>query len=422
MSFTTAAALARDNGYAVVIVIAGTSIPLTEQSRQRLRHDLGIDQRDDRCWRHLHNPRIQNRDHASIETTLADWRDADVPANERSTVLITVMKNHRHLTNLIAVLNQLNLRGIPVLIFDDEADQAGLNNLINQGEESTTYHELRMLKDAVPHHTFLQYTATPQGPLLINLIDVLSPAFAATLTPGPDYTGGHDFFLSGQPLVHVIPPTEIPSNTNPLHEPPDSLLEALRLFFLGVASGEIRDEARRNRSMMVHPTQRTGGHEQYFNWVSGIIDSWLSILQRPEDPDYTELIQEFRRTYNDLTQTVPDLENFDDLLPRLPRAIRRTELHLVNAVRGHTPTIDWRASYAHILVGGQALDRGFTVEGLTVTYMRRGVGARRADTVQQRARFFGYKRQYIGYCRVFLEQDVANAFARYVRHEEDIRG
>ena len=48
MSFTTAAALARDNGYAVVIVIAGTSIPLTEQSRQRLRHDLGIDQRDDR--------------------------------------------------------------------------------------------------------------------------------------------------------------------------------------------------------------------------------------------------------------------------------------------------------------------------------------------------------------------------------------
>jgi hypothetical protein len=83
------------------------------------------------------------------------------------------MKNHRHLTNLIAVLNQLNLRGIPVLIFDDEADQAGLNNLINQGEESTTYHELRMLKEAVPHHTFLQYTATPQGPLLINLIDVL---------------------------------------------------------------------------------------------------------------------------------------------------------------------------------------------------------------------------------------------------------
>jgi hypothetical protein len=53
--------------------------------------------------------------------------------------------------------------------------------------------------------------------------------------------------------------------------------------------------------------------------------------------------------------------------------------------------------------------------------MPRGVGARRADTIQQRARFFGFKRPYIGYCRVFLEQAVADAFARYVQHEQDIR-
>jgi hypothetical protein len=109
------------------------------------------------------------------------------------------------------------------------------------------------------------------------------------------------------------------------------------------------------------------------------------------------------------------------LIARLRRAIRRTDIHLVNAVRGRTPEIDWRGSYAHILVGGQALDRGFTVEGLTVTYMPRGVGARRADTIQQRARFFGYKRPYLDYCRVYLEQDVADSFRRYVRHEENIR-
>jgi len=210
----------------------------------------------------------------------------------------------------------------------------------------------------VPHHTFLQYTATPQGPLLINLIDVLSPAFAATLTPGLDYAGGRHFFLTDQPLVREIPPADIPSNTNVLEEPPDSLLEAMRLFFLGVASGTVRDRARGNRSMMVHPTQRTGGHAQYFNWVNAIRDDWLSLLQNPDDPDYAELVDEFRQAYNDLAQTVPDLESFGDLLSRLPRSIRRTEIHLVNAVRGHTPTIDWRASYAHILVGGQALDRG----------------------------------------------------------------
>jgi len=422
LSFTNVAALARDNDYPVVIVIAGTSVPLTEQSRERLRHDLRLSHRNDRSWRHLHNPRVSQDDHARIETTLADWRDPEVPHHERSTILITVMKNHRHLRNLIAVLGNVNLNQIPVLIIDDEADQAGLNNLINEGDESTTYRQLCGLKAMIPHHTFLQYTATPQGPLLINLIDVLSPGFAVTLTPGPEYTGGRDFFLSGLPLTHVIPPAEIPSNTNVLHEPPDSLLRAMRLFFLGVASGLIRDQGRGNRSMMIHPSQRTGGHQQYHHWVTSLRNDWLQIIGNPTDPDYQELIDDFQVAYQDLRQTVPDLEPFEQLTARLRHALRRTDPHLVNAVRGRTPQIDWQGAYSHILVGGQALDRGFTVEGLTVTYMPRGVGSRRADTIQQRARFFGYKRPYLGYCRVFLEQDVSEAFARYVQHEEDIRG
>ena len=44
-----------------------------------------------------------------------------------------------------------------------------------------------------------------------------------------------------------------------------------------------------------------------------------------------------------------------------------------------------------------------------------------ADTVQQRARFFGYKRDYLGLCRVFVGPDVRRAFRGYVEHEEDIR-
>ena len=421
MSFTTVASLARDNNYAIAIVIAGTSTPLTEQSRKRLRRDLRLDQRPDRSWRHLHEPRVGQQDHARIRQILDDRRDPGVPPEERQTILITVKKNHQILGHLIDVLRQLDLTGIPVLIVDDEADQAGLNNLINAGEESTTYERLCTLKQIIPHHTFLQYTATPQGPLLINLIDVLSPGFALTLTPGADYTGGRDFFLGNAPLVRIIPVQEIPSTTNHITEPPDSLLEALRLFFIGVASGIERDGGRGNRSMMVHPTQRTGGHDQYFRWVSAIRNGWLQTLESGDQIDRDELLHEFQHAYADLAATVPDLQPFEQLTPRLIHAIRRTELWLVNAVVGRTPQIDWRSSYAHILVGGQALDRGYTVEGLTVTYMPRGVGTRVADTIQQRARFFGYKRPYLGFCRVFLEQAVADAFRRYVQHEEDIR-
>lgn len=66
------------------------------------------------------------------------------------------------------------------------------------------------------------------------------------------------------------------------------------------------------------------------------------------------------------------------------------------------------------------MDRGFTVEGLTVTYMPRGPGVGNADTIQQRARFFGYKRSYLGFCRIYLEQDALIAFEQYVSHEEEM--
>ena len=67
------------------------------------------------------------------------------------------------------------------------------------------------------------------------------------------------------------------------------------------------------------------------------------------------------------------------------------------------------------------MDRGFTVEGLTVTYMPRNVGVGNVDTIQQRARFFGYKRSYLGYCRVFLDQVTIDAYNFIVEHEEDVR-
>ena len=86
-----------------------------------------------------------------------------------------------------------------------------------------------------------------------------------------------------------------------------------------------------------------------------------------------------------------------------------------------TPEIKWRHAEGWILVGGQAVDRGFTVDSLTVTYMPRGVGVGNADTLQQRARFFGYKRRYLGVCRIFLEQDLKDAYIDYVEHEQIMR-
>lgn len=419
MSYTTVAALARDNGYKMIIVITGISVPLHGQGSGRLREDLRLETRGDRRWQYFTNPRAE--DVTTIENTLADWDDAVASGSEPEAVLITVMKNHIYLQNLIDLLGALNLTAVPTLIIDDEADQAGLNAQVRKGGQTPTYKKLLALRGSVPHHSFLQYTATPQAPLLINIIDVLSPSFVEVLTPGKNYTGGKHFFIEKPELVQPIPESEVPTKNNPLHEPPDSLLEALRIFILGVAAG-LSVYHGKNRSMLIHPSRETVGHHQYYIWVEQITEAWRRLLALNEtDPDRVELINEFESTYKNLEATVSAPPAFEELKGQLLRALRKTRLTEVNRTEGDTPRIDWSQSYANILVGGQAMDRGFTVEGLTVTYMPRGSGVGNADTIQQRARFFGYKLGYLGYCRVYLDGEVQEAFRSYVRHEEDIR-
>lgn len=422
LSFTTVAALARDNNYQMVIVIAGTSINLRDQSTKRLEDDLDLLTRSGRNWHHFKSDEFKAGDHTKIEDVLTDWQDSRVPEWDRQTVLITAMKNHRHLEKLESVLSQLELSGVPILVIDDEADQASLNTKVQKGETSTTYERILSLRKYLPHHTFLQYTATPQAPLLINLIDLLSPNFVKVLSPGETYKGGKAFFLDGLSQIRTISESDIPTKDIPLDVPPDSLLEAMRIFFLGVSAGIILDRSEGNRSMMVHPSRETIGHSQYYHWIETVRKNWLEILDLNEDEiDYQDLLEGFKDSYQDLQSSVPNLPPFETLLSRLLYAIRKTQLHEINSTSGKTPGVPWHNAYAHILVGGQAMDRGFTVEGLTVTYMPRGKGIGNADTIQQRARFFGYKQNYFGYCRVFLENSVRDAYRNYITHEEDIR-
>jgi hypothetical protein len=425
LSFTTVTALARDNVYSLVIVIAGTTIPLFNQSTTRLQRDLRLTTRPDRLWQlfPLHKDTHQPSMLSAIRGVLADWADTSVPDEDKKTVLITVMKHHGWLAQLRTMLGDLDLVGRPVLIIDDEADQASLNANVNRNEQTTTYTRITELRAELPHHTFLQYTATPQAPLLINIIDLLSPNFVEVLEPGSGYVGGKDFFVALlNSHVKQIPPGDVPTTTNLLTGPPGSLLEALRVFMVGVSSHLIRNGDTSNRSMLVHPSRLTTSHHDFFHWVQNTFNAWMRTLELDEaDPDRRDLLAEFGLAYDDLARTADDLPSFDAITEELLRAFRNTTVMEVNAVPGRTPTIPWQNCLGHVLVGGQAMDRGFTIEGLTVTYMPRGVGVGNADTVQQRGRFFGYKQDYLGYCRIYLEAGVRQAFHDYVEHEEEVR-
>ena len=424
MSFEAVTVLARDNGFQMVIIIAGTSNPLLNQSTIRLRRDFRLDDaKRKRRWIQIKNPDCNSPRIQELRDVFQGWRDKNMPNDYKMTVLVTVLKNHHRLGNLIELVQSVGMEGVPVLVIDDEADQASLNTEVRQEQESTTYRRLMALRAALPLHTYLQYTATPQAPLLINILDTLSPSFVEVLTPGEEYVGGHELFDVNRNLVHIIPPRDVPTKTNWLQQPPDSLLKALRIFMVGVTAGLELEGNIGNRSMLVHPSHRTAQHLEYYNWVRTIFDNWKEILDLPDcEVDKKDLIKEFLTAYDELAQTVKTrLPPFSTLVPQFRTAFWLTRLLEVNARSGKTPKVDWQSTYGWILVGGQAMDRGFTIEGLTVTYMPRGIGVGNADTVQQRARFFGYKRSYLGFCRVFLEQGTHRAFDLYVDHEKVMR-
>ncbi|MGF3894930.1 Z1 domain-containing protein, partial [Staphylococcus aureus] len=82
--------------------------------------------------------------------------------------------------------------------------------------------------------------------------------------------------------------------------------------------------------------------------------------------------------------------------------------------------VDWNVAPIHILVGGNKLDRGFTVEGLTVTYMNRPASSQ-VDTMEQRARAFGYRGDLLPYCQFFASKRTVRSLTEIVHTEADLR-
>jgi len=423
LSFTSVAASAHDNGFRCVAVIAGSSLNLADQNKDRLARDLDVGANFRRPWHRAHNPTTAQLH--ELNTALSGWENG-----RPKTLLLTSLKHHRHVQNLGTLLEALGDAAAPMLIIDDEADQISLNTRVNQNGESANYSQILGLRDRAPRHTYLQYTATPQANIFIPLWDRLSPSFCEPLEPGDGYVGGHRVFVQREDaLVRVISQSDL-QKSDDLLEPPESLFRAMRVFFLGVAQGLV-DEQRtgelpipQNRSMMVHPSRSQNSHQVFAGWIRSAMDSWRRAIT--DEHDRPQLLETFREAYDDLsaTDSTGGLATFGELAAMLPEAIGQTQVREVNARPGVDRTdwsTEWGQTYSWILVGGQNLDRGFTVEGLTVTYMPRDIGTGQADTIQQRARFFGYKRGYEDLCRIYLGPDARRAFSVYVQHERSMR-
>ena len=424
LSFTTLTALAADNGYRVIVYLTGTKKNLQEQTSSRLRKDLDVDGTD------TYRLCSDIMDSVSIVNNVKNYL-----SRTDEVLLFPILKHYVHISRLVTIFSQLKqvLEGIGVIIVDDEADQSSFNTYARKNAKkkedwdeddfSKTYSAILELKKVLPSHSYIQYTATPQAAFLIDNNDILSPKYHTVLTPGKGYTGGKTFFKDKErSLIETIPDNQVYHyKNNTLTTMPATLVEALQEFLISIAIVVLIQKRTKFLSMMIHIDGIRNSNEKFAKWSSERIQNWLELLTAPDnDPGKSMTTNSFRKPYDKIVKYMSDAPSFEDVMSKMEKAIIYTEVHLVQG--DSETTIEWKANKGHILVGADMLNRGFTIENLSMTYMPRSTkGKATADTIEQRCRFFGYKAKYIDACRVYLPAKSIREYNDYVDHEETLR-
>lgn len=435
MSFTSVLAMARDNGYRVAIILTGITTNLEGQTSDRLAKDLYNDTGED-WFKIISNPSPEQSNDIIKALRLSD----------RPLVIIPILKHTKYINNLTKIFRnskvKSEMQSETVLIIDDEADQASLNSFGYQNskkdekKESATYASILRLRSVLLGNSYIQYTATPQANLLITTMDLLSPKTHTLLIPGERYVGGKKFFgldennqLFGRKLVVEIPQKEVfHKKKNPLHEIPESLREAMIMHTWAVilVIKWYKRKKIRQLSMMVHPTDIIDGNKIFEKWIKDEIDYWSECFAKPTwEQNHNNLLKQFKSYLPSALQLYPEegRPTFDDVSKYIPDVVNDCQVYRITGDSKDDPTeIKWDAHRMNILVGAQMLNRGFTVEKLTTTYMpRRSTSITNADTIEQRCRFFGYKMNYIESCRAYLPKETIQDYIDYVQHEEELR-
>ena len=439
LSFTSVIALARDNGISLTVLLGGTKRTLMQQTFERLEKDLTLDsQGSSSKWLIKKDAKVADK--TEIFRALETRFDSFVPDEYKKSVVLVIMKNRAGIKKVESLLRGLQKDlgvTLPVLIVDDEGDQASPNTKHEKDEYSATYAAIRDLRDSLPNHSFLSYTATPEANLLLELDDILSPDSVVVLTAGEEYVGGYDLFVDrSSKFVNIIPEDDLEIATAPSDKdlPPKSLIDSLAYFLVSMSIAHKAFPSVRPVSMLIHPDSKIDSHTKYQKWVKSILDRWVLHFEENDDldakdfkvpADFSKAIQEMEKTLS-LTQVFDGPEDKTKQLLRLIRYWLNSEaikVRIVNSEKPHhnvSPT-EWPTKAGWILIGAGKLDRGFVVEKLVVTYMPRGRGGGNVDTIQQRGRFFGYKKSYLQLLRGWFSQDLNSAYENIVETESDIR-
>lgn len=438
---------AADAGYRLIIVIAGIQNNLRSQTQSRI--DEGFVGKD--SSRLLKTDAVNKFigvgrfDHSRIPITLTNTtgdfskKIAEMLGLGLNTVnvpiILVIKKNYHTLENLIAWLKEHNavrdggIENHPMLMIDDEADNASINTSANPDEATKINSLIRKTLNLFHKRCYVGYTATPFANIFIDPDsddemlrgDLFPRDFIVSLDSPTNYVGAERIFEENGDLdvIRYINDYEdlLPLRHKIDHaitDPPPSMYQALCTFILVIALRILRGQEKQHNSMLVNASRFTNIQTK----IKDRLHEFLQDIERQIRFNYRKPVDEALenqklRNLHEIWEKEFNVQEFPwaDVQSVLLDATAPIKIITINS--GSNDILDY-ASYKKdglnvVAVGGFSLSRGLTLEGLSVSYFLRN--SLMYDTLMQMGRWFGYRPGYEDLCRVFMPSLAAGWYA-----------
>ncbi len=441
-NMTAVIAKAIDAGYNLVILLAGLTDKLRQQTQRRLQRDLF--ERWPEAWFRLTTDDIKG-----------DFRQ---PAhggltNHVNRAQVAVIKKNvgplRQLQATLAATSKIVMSNLRTLVIDDECDQASVNSASGEFDMTKINASIREILAQLPAVSYVGYTATPFANVLINpykpdgvnLDDLYPRDFISSLPLPEGYFGPERLF--GRPPLHADDEApheegldmirEVPEEDEAKLQPPSralrdkfqpemprSLEDAILWFLVCCAVRSARGQSGSHMTMLVHTSAFVVVHDRLATLIKGWIDSIKGDLLIRNSSVSRRLCKQWEYEGYRLPADITDERRveIDEIFNHLPDVLARLETPVENGV-----SVD-RINYegepkTYIVVGGSVLARGLTLEGLMVSYFLRTTN--QYDTLLQMGRWFGYREGYEDLPRIWMPDALRVQFRSLAGIEAEIR-
>ena len=447
-------AKAADAGYKFIIVIAGLHNNLRKQTQERIDEGF-VGRSSDPENRKIIGVGHPGYPHPATLTNIyndfnkqtanqSGWRINDFSRP----IVMVVKKNVSTLTSLHRWLKELNAQGngkiadVPMLMIDDEADNASINTNKEDLDPTRTNRMIREILSLFEKSCYVGYTATPFANIFINpdaydeeVREELFPRDFIYCLDAPNiYFGPDKVFLdedSSQRILSVISDAEpyvtlTHKKDDEIEELPDSLYRAFFQFIVVRAIRNLRGQKNKHCSMMVNVSRFVSVQKQIKDILSDckkrILEAVKANYAMPESVSSKNsyMARLFEVYSSDFSDCERDWENVKGALYEAVDSVR------IFAINNETDdALDYKkyekdgTGLTALAVGGLSLSRGLTIEGLCVSYMYRNT--RMYDTLMQMGRWFGYRHGYEDLCRVHLSKDSIDWYSHIAESAEELR-